>query len=256
MTWTHVDFDVAMEVAAHEALVRQTYLDSVDVNTWCVGMTNATGHHVERYIGRPASLQHCMNVYAWALNRYAEGVRRAFKGVSLTKAQFAAALSFHWNTGAIERASWVKSFKAGNIAAARKAFMNWVTPKEITARRQKERDLFFDGKWTNNGTMLEFTRLTARRTPDRGSGKVVNVERELRQAIVGITAPILDAAPKPDNKPAAPTLSPPSAPGNSGAPVPAQPSPAPSPAPTPSTPATGGFWAALASFVRNLFSRG
>jgi muramidase (phage lysozyme) len=34
------------------------------------------------------------------------------------------------------------------------------------------------------------------------------------------------------------------------------PAKSPSPVPTPSTPATGGFWAALASFFRNLFSRG
>jgi hypothetical protein len=27
-------------------------------------LTNATGHKVERYIGKPASLQHCMNIYA------------------------------------------------------------------------------------------------------------------------------------------------------------------------------------------------
>src|SRR5690554_6331906 len=101
MSWTKVDHEVALEVACHEALVRQTYKDSVGVLTWCVGMTNATGHTVERYIGKPASLQHCMNIYAWALDRYADGVRRAFKGTPLTKAQFAAALSFHWNTGAI-----------------------------------------------------------------------------------------------------------------------------------------------------------
>jgi lysozyme len=96
-----VDFDVAMEVASHEALIRQTYRDSVGKLTWCVGMTNATGHRVDRYIGKPASLQHCMNIYAWALTNYAAGVYRAFKGHQLTKAQFAAALSSHWNTGAI-----------------------------------------------------------------------------------------------------------------------------------------------------------
>lgn len=59
-----VDFDVTMEVAGHEALIRQTYKNGGGVLTWCVGMTNATGHKVERYIGKPASLQHCMNIYA------------------------------------------------------------------------------------------------------------------------------------------------------------------------------------------------
>ena len=98
-----VDFDVAMEVAAHEALVRQTYKDSKGVLTWCVGMTSATGHRVERYIGKPQSVQHSMNLHAWALTSYARQVQDAFKARPLTQAQFAAAL--HWNTGATKRAS-------------------------------------------------------------------------------------------------------------------------------------------------------
>jgi len=75
MAGNRVDFDVAMEVASHEALIRQTYKDRVGVLTWCVGMNNAIGHTVERYIGKPASLQHCRNIYAWALDNYATGAR-------------------------------------------------------------------------------------------------------------------------------------------------------------------------------------
>lgn len=167
----HVDAEVALEVAAHEALIRQTYKDSVGVLTWCVGRTNATGHRVERYIGKPQPVQHCMNVYAWALENYADGVRVAFKGVAITKARFAAALSFHWNTGAIKTATWVKHFRAGNIAAACKAIMNWKTPPEIEGRRKKERALFFDGKWSNDGTMTEYTRLGAGRNAGPGAGR-------------------------------------------------------------------------------------
>lgn len=202
-----VDFDVAMEVASHEALVRQTYKDSVGILTWCVGMTNATGHTVQRYIGKPASVQHCMNVYVWALQNYAAGVYRAFAGHKLTKAQFAAALSFHWNTGAIEKASWVKLWKAGDIAGAKRAFMDWKKPPEIVERRRKERDLFFDGKWSNNGTMVEYTKLTAKMTPAWSSAKRLDVSKELRAAFAA--APVkLDVAPKPDAAPAAPTKSP------------------------------------------------
>ena len=116
-----VDADVALEVASHEALVRQTYLDSVGVKTWCVGMTNATGHRVERYIGKPQTVQHCMNIYAWALANYAGQVRDAFKARPLTKAQFAAAVSFHWNTGGIGRAAWVRYWLRGEDEKARKA---------------------------------------------------------------------------------------------------------------------------------------
>lgn len=203
-----VDFEVAMEVATHEALIRQAYKDSVGVWTWCVGMTNATGHHVQRYIGNPASLQQCMNIYAWALSNYAAGVRRAFAGHQLTKAQFAAALSFHWNTGAIERATWVKYWKAGETAKAKKAFMNWVTPSEIKGRREKERDLFFGGVWSQSGRMTEFTRLTANHTPVWGSAVSIDVRKELQAAFAKVETPVLDAAPQPDAKVEKPTLSP------------------------------------------------
>lgn len=173
---------VAKEVAYHEAIVRQTYVDSVGKDTWSVGLTNATGHTVQRYIGKPADLQHCVNVYMWALDRYADQVRSVFKGYPLTEAQFAAALSFHWNTGAIRRATWVKSFKAGAIEKARNEFMNWVTPKEITNRRKAERDLFFDGKWSNDGTILEYTKLNSDRTPRWSSAVRINISQEIENA--------------------------------------------------------------------------
>lgn len=205
MTWTKVDAQVALEVAAHEAVIRQAYYDSVDVLTWGVGLTNATGHDVSRYLGKPADMQHCMNVYVWALDRYADQVRQVFKGYTLTKAQFAAALSFHWNTGAIKRAAWVQSWKAGNTAEARRQFMNWVTPKEITARREKERDLFFDGTWTNKGKMLEYTEVTSRRTPKWSSGVMRDVSKEVNAAL-GVRI-ITDHNPVPDNVAGTPTVS-------------------------------------------------
>lgn len=180
-----VDYDIAMEIASHEAIVRQAYKDSVGVWTWSVGLTSATGHIVDRYIGKSQSLEHCLRVYVWALDNYADAVRKAFAGIPLTKAQFAAALSFHWNTGAIARASWVKKFKAGDIIGARKAFMDWRKPASIIGRREKERDLFFEGKWSNAGTMTEYTRVKANGTPDWSSARRINVEKELKAALAG-----------------------------------------------------------------------
>jgi GH24 family phage-related lysozyme (muramidase) len=205
MSWTFVDAEVALEVASHEAVIRQAYLDSVGVLTWGVGLTNATGHRVDRYVGRPADMQHCMNVYVWALDRYADQVREVFKGYTLTKAQFTAALSFHWNTGAIKRAQWVQSWKAGATQKARGQFMNWVTPKEITKRRERERDLFFDGVWYNKGKMLEYTELTAARTPRWSSGVMRDVSKEIHAAL-GVRI-VTDHKPNPNSVPAAPTVS-------------------------------------------------
>lgn len=164
-----IDAQVATEVASHEGLVREAYKDSKGIWTWSIGLTSASGHSVERYIGKPQELRHCLAVYAWALERYADDVRKAFTK-PLTQAQFAAALSFNYNTGAIGRASWVKKFNAGDIAGAKKAFMEWRKPPEIISRREKERDLFFDGKWSNNGTILEYQNVT-------GNGKPTNPKR-------------------------------------------------------------------------------
>lgn len=203
-----VTYRVALEIAFHEALVRQTYKDSVGKNTWCVGMTNATGHTVERYIGKPAPLQRCMNVYVWALRNYAKQVDETFAGHELTESQYAAALSFHWNTGAIKRAAWVKHWKAGKVAKARKAFMNWVTPPEIAKRRAKERDLFFDGKWSSDGTMIEYTRVRKNMSPDWSSAKRIDVSAELKAAFDGAPLVTIDKEPQPDAEPETPTLTP------------------------------------------------
>lgn len=178
-----ITYRVALEVATHEGLVRQAYKDSVGVWTWSVGLTNATGHDVKRYIGKRQSLEHCLRIYVWALDNYADAVRAAFEGYQLTEAQFAAALSFHWNTGGIGRASWVRQWKAGNVAQAKRSFMNWVTPKEITARRRAERDLFFEGEWSQTGKMTEYARVTSRSTPQWSSAQQVDVSQALRAAM-------------------------------------------------------------------------
>lgn len=180
-----LDADIAIELASHEGLVRQAYKDSVGVWTWCIGITSASGHNVNRYIGNPQTLEHCMKIYVWALEKYANDVRRVFKDKPLNKHQFAAALSFHYNTGAIARAAWVKKWLAGDIAGAKKSFMDWRKPAEIIPRRQKERDLFFDGKWSNNGTVTEYTKLTAANTPMWSSAVKTNI-RPAMEAAFGV----------------------------------------------------------------------
>ena len=176
---------VALEIASHEAIVRQAYKDSVGVWTWSAGVTSASGHNVERYIGKPQPMKRCLEIYIWLLReKYAPAVWKAFDGYELTEAQFAAALSFHWNTGGINRASWVKHFKAGDMAKAQKAFMAWNKPKEIIGRRTAERDLFFKGKWTNKGTVAEYIRLTKKNTPVWASRVEVDIRPEI-QALLG-----------------------------------------------------------------------
>jgi lysozyme len=144
---------VFLELMAHEAIVLEAYRDSEGIWTWGVGVTNASGHQVHpRYLDKPQTVQRVLEVFIWLCReRYGPAVLAAFKGRSLTEAQFAAALSFHYNTGAIGKADWVESWLAGNVDAARREFMNWRKPASIIPRREKERDLFFDGKWTSDG---------------------------------------------------------------------------------------------------------
>ena len=178
-----ITYRVALEVVTHEGIVPEAYKDSVGVWTWSVGITSMSGHRVERYIGRPQTLEHCLRIYAWALERYAADVREAFRGRKLTEAQFAAALSFHYNTGAIGRASWVRKWLAGDMSGAKRAFMSWRKPPEIVGRRRAERDLFFDGKWSQDGKATVYTRVRSGGRIDWRSAKRVDISGDLRRAL-------------------------------------------------------------------------
>lgn len=178
-----ITLKTAREILNHEGIVRQAYKDSKGIITFGVGVTSASGHNVERYINNPQPMEKVIELFAWLLeNKYAPSVEKAFEGVVLSEEQFAAALSFHWNTGSIRRATWVKQFKAGKVKEARKSFMNYKRPKEIIPRRQAERDLFFDGIWSSNGTVTEYTRVKSNMSPDWSSAEKVNIDKALEKA--------------------------------------------------------------------------
>ena len=142
---------VLLELLSHEGIVREAYKDSVGVWTWGVGVTDASGHRVGRYKDNPQPMSKIIEIYKWLVEtKYLPDVKEAFNR-PLTESELAAALSFHYNTGAIKRASWVKSVNAGNTDKAYKEIMNWKTPASIIERREKERDLFFKGLWIVTG---------------------------------------------------------------------------------------------------------
>lgn len=208
--------DMAMEVASHEAVIRQAYKDSVGVWTWSVGLTSATGHDVERYIDKPQTLETCMVVYVWALQKYFEDVQKRFGKTPMRKSEITGALSFHWNTGQIKKAKWPDLWMTGQRGAAKSSFLSWKKPKEIIERRKKEAALFFDGVWNNKGTMTEYTKLTAKHTPVWSSAVLVDVKdiliRQLNtpgeQVVVIPDGPAIPPIVQPK-----PTLTPTAAPG-------------------------------------------
>jgi len=207
-----VDYNTALENASHEGLVRMAYYDSVGVLTWSIGVTRSSGHRVKRYVDKPQTLEHCLKIYVWLLEtKYAPAVRKAFAGYDLSREEFAAALEFHYNTGKIATASWVKLVKAGQMVAARRSLLSWnkvtrkgkkVVSKGLTARRKKTAALFFDRKWSNDGTINEITRLTKTRRPIWKSIKKINIERELRAALgtsVTVASPTPPRPQQPDD---------------------------------------------------------
>ena len=172
---------IAGEIVAHEAIVQEAYKDSVGVWTWSVGITNASGHIVHpRYKDNPQTLQRCLEVFEWVLRtNYLPAVNEVFGGHILTEAQIGAALSFHYNTGGLRRATWAKQWKRGEVAAARISFMNWRSPPEIIPRREKERDLFFDGVWTGDGTALVIPVRKPSYQPDFANARRENISAAL-----------------------------------------------------------------------------
>lgn len=147
-----------LELADHEGLALEAYKDVRGIWTWGVGVTSASGHRVERYIDNPSTIGKAIEVYEWLLRtKYLPDVLEAFRGHTLTESQLAAALSFHYNTGAIKKATWVKLWKEGKVAEARASFLSWSKPAAIVPRRRAEQRLFFDGVWHSDGKILQFS---------------------------------------------------------------------------------------------------
>lgn len=175
---------VLLELFGHEAIVQEMYLDSKKVETWSAGLTAASGINVRQYKDNPQPLQVCIDAVVDRLRKvYVPNVLSAFNGAPLSDEQFAAALSFDFNTGAVRRADWVKSYLAGRTAQAYKEFMNWKSPPEIIERREKERELFFNNKWSQDGKVGIYTVRKPSYSPNWGSLKRVDVRAEIQKAI-------------------------------------------------------------------------
>jgi GH24 family phage-related lysozyme (muramidase) len=137
---------------SEEGLVLEAYRDSNDIWTWALGVTAAAGVNVLNYKDRPSSIEDAVRASVKLIGDiYLPRVAKAFAGHALTEAQLAAALSFHWNTGAIGKTDWVRLWCAGRCGEARHFLENHYTNDgELKDRREREAALFFDGKWPNS----------------------------------------------------------------------------------------------------------
>jgi lysozyme len=143
----------------HEGVVPAPYLDSVGVLTYGVGHTKAAGspNPADLPKGMPEDLDKALTdvfqVFKTDLAKYEAAVDKAIT-VPVTQYQFDAAVSFHYNTGAISSATWVKTLNSGDTLLAAEQIMNWTKPSEIIPRRQAEQDLFKSGTYPNGDVIV------------------------------------------------------------------------------------------------------
>ncbi len=90
---------------------------------WTIGW-GATGKGIVR--GTVWTQTQCDARLEADLVRFAREVARALDDAPTSQAQFDALVSFHYNTGAIARATLTKLHKAGKFAAAEAEFGKWV----------------------------------------------------------------------------------------------------------------------------------
>jgi lysozyme len=137
------------EIAAHEGIVQMPYRDSVGVWTFGVGHTKWAGSpdpaKMPKGVAQP--MGDVAALFAKDIAKYEAGVNKALKGKKVKQHEYDAAVSFHYNTGGIARASWVKYWLQGNKKEAARRMLHWRKPPEIQGRRRKERNLFLYGTY-------------------------------------------------------------------------------------------------------------
>lgn len=142
-----------------EGVVLRAYRDSVGVLTIGAGLTAASGV-IKPKLGMVITKEQATELLQQALRaNYEPAVAKAMTsidGAIVTRPnqhEFDAGLSFHWNLGAINRATWVPAWKAkAPRAEIRMRLLAWnkgggkVLPG-LTARRDREAAMLLDGKY-------------------------------------------------------------------------------------------------------------
>jgi len=134
-----------------ENVVLKAYRDIA--GTWTIGpgLTAASGVVVPK-AGMTITLSEARNLMQAALrHNYEPRVIKAL-GQKLKQNVFDGAVSFDWNTGAIDRASWVKALKAGDAEKTRTGLMAWIKSggkvvRGLQIRRAEEADIILLDKW-------------------------------------------------------------------------------------------------------------
>jgi lysozyme len=136
-------------IAAQEGVVTRAYRDVAGVWTIGVGHTAAAGPP-KPLGGMTISRDEALAILARDLPRYESRVTAALPDCA--QAAFDGAVSFDFNTGAIDRASWVAALRAGDEGRARQQLALWnkaggKVVAGLVKRRAAEARLILDGDY-------------------------------------------------------------------------------------------------------------
>lgn len=152
-------------IAKSEGIVPAPYIDPVGVWTYGIGHTKMSGSPDPEKMPRgmpddvDAAIRYAVSLFRQRIRKYEEGVSRAVK-VPLAQHEFDALVSFHFNTGAISRASATESLNRGDRedAARRLTLYNkgrvngqLVVLEGLVKRREEERRMFLFGEYPREG---------------------------------------------------------------------------------------------------------
>lgn len=169
-----------IEILSHEGICLSPYLDSVGVWTIGGGVTSFDGKRINASTP-PLTLDQALNQYKDKLQPYidkVDSVTKLAQSKGLEQNQFDALVSFHYNTGAIGKATLTKVVNTDPQALARikTEFLKWKIPPEIIGRRTKEMLLYTTGKYSNNGKALVFP-VNSKHKPVYSKGQSIDVTK-------------------------------------------------------------------------------
>lgn len=138
-----------IEIMSLEGVCLSPYLDSVSVWTIGVGITKADGKDPRDY--GTITIDQAIAMFKEHIRTYSDAVSRLGKDFSQT--QFDALTSFCYNCG---EGNLRKLCTGRGISEIGTALMLYRKPPEITARRQKEQNLYRFGTYSSKNKVLVF----------------------------------------------------------------------------------------------------
>lgn len=133
-------------VKEFEGLYLKAYRDAVGI--WTIGWGHTGLQHNDGTVraGRSVTKEEAEELLRYDMHQFEERVL-AFVKVPMNDDEFAALVSFDFNTGALGRSTLLKKLNAGDREGAADEFLKWNKAggkvlRGLTRRRQSERNLF------------------------------------------------------------------------------------------------------------------